>query len=446
MELQLAWDVQARMTFFSSYIAGLSRTHDMLAPVYEDSITIGHGSTSSHYLSDSVDAVSLAFMAHHQPQHQNQPALWALARKRYQGAIQQVRAALLDKERAVRDDTLQSVLMLDLYEKIANRGPPKPDVWMVHVNGALALIKARGATRNLDSQTARRLASRVITTLTVSASVMGIRIPEAVVELYRDLSVYFPRTDVKWRVIGLIHEQQAFHADVTEGKYASNEEALKGALRIDARFAAVREELEPLWRPTQVPLHTAPNPLVPRGDSHFNLYKDHITTQGANVFRTMRLFLHTVIQQLLNDVAGERGVTTNNNNDGNEDSGNGGGASSGLDRNVILAASHAIINETIYEICAAVPQFILPGARPINNVPFAPLQTMQCYAMLPPMFAAAQLSNDVEVRGWAVRALRYMADGSGMEMASRFADIIETSQETPFWNVYAMMGSYAFGI
>ncbi|KAK9369405.1 hypothetical protein V1509DRAFT_620709 [Lipomyces kononenkoae] len=400
--VHLALDAWARHAFFTFYVFGLSRNYDMLPPLYEQARPGGH-------LWASVDAVSLAFLA--QQQHWSSE-ITGLAYQSYETAIQHVNHALKDSTLAVTDPVLQSVLLLDLYEKMVTRNPQSIVSWMSHVNGGLALAKLRGR-RNIRSYIGRRLATRLITTLIISCAAASVRIPRALEELSQQLEPTLPEEDVKWSHNGSVMAVVNFNVDIREGKFSSGAEVIAEAKRLDEAFAA-REAALPLERiPVRVTIEED-NPLVLEG--FFHEYQDHFITHDGNVFRITRIMLNDVIQQHI--VVGEEGVSN-------------------------AKISQEIIECTAREICASVPQFILPGIRVENQIPFSPLQALRCYALLGPLYIAGKLSKDCHLRCWVLNTLDHMAATGGMEMAKRVADKLRTSPDASFWEVYAMLGSYA---
>lgn len=401
--LHLAWDIRARMAFFSFYVSGLSRTHGALTSLSEQA-------TPGNHLTDSVDAVSFAFMAH----HYRRSGFDKLARAKYLKAIQHLNKILQSPSLAATDTTLQSVLLLDLCEKFANHSSLDPNSWLAHVNGALALVRVRGH-RNLSSQTARQLAARLITTSMISCIAASIRVPAPLLDLRRSLDPFFPKTDAKWRMPDIVISLIDLQVDIHEGKLAADADILDAAWALEARFVKFRNELLSFWQPAHIiaPLH---NSLIL--GSYYGLYHDHFVTQGWNVFRTMRMLLHSIIQNYSVGNAGTDHDTS--------------------------SASRKIMELSSQEICSSAPQFILEEARAENALPFAPLQTLQLYALVPNLYVAGHLSRDPRIRMWVITILKHMAEVGGMEMASRVAGILETSNELPYWTVYAMLGSYAF--
>ena len=391
------------MVFFSSYVPGLSHTHDTLASLADEA---GPG----NHLTESVDAVSLAFLAH----HHKDPKLSGLARGKYLKAIQQVNQVLRNPQLAITDTTLQSVLLLDLFEKLANREHLDSQSWIAHVNGAVALVKARGQG-NINTHNARQLAKRLLTTSVVSCAVANIRVPDALIDLHKRLDPYFPRSNGKWRMAELAIDLINFQVDVHEGILAADNDILDAAWNIEALFITMQNEMLPFWEPMHVAVDPG-NPLI--FAQHYDLYDDQYVSQGSMVFHTWRLLLHDTIQSY--------------------------SSKSIPDDATAVETSRKITDTTSQEICAAVPQFILKEAKPANALPFTPQQILQCYAFLPPLYIAGSMSKDPALRPWVIGILKYMAEAGGMESASSIAKVLQTSKELPYWSIYAMLGSYAF--
>ncbi|KAH8895212.1 hypothetical protein GQ53DRAFT_838924 [Thozetella sp. PMI_491] len=403
--LNLGCEARSRAAFFSFYVFGLTRSHDALPALYDQAAP---GSP----LAESVDAVSLALMANHYAQS----SLSTTASEKYLVALRLVNQALRNSREAVLDSTLQSVLLLDLYEKIVNRDRVTGFSWMVHVNGALSLVKARGDD-NLSTHTARRLATRLVITLSISCGAASLRVPDELMDLCRKLDPYAKRNDAKWLATEPILRFLNLKADISQGRFSTNADIIASLMEMESEFITTSRRLAPLWRPTRV-CAQGHSPLVYGGFYH--IYPDHFTTQGANVFRVMRLFLHGMLQH----------HTTRD--------------PERLKKLDEVNESLAITEQIAEEICAAVPQCILPEARAGNAIPFTPLQMLQCYTMVPPLYAAGQFSQNTKLRMWAIKTLNYIAEAGGMQMVKQVADLLETDRNIPYWGVYTMLGSYAF--
>ena len=408
-QVHLAWHVRARDAFFAHYVFGLSSSYDVLGILYQSARPSGH-------LSASVDAASLAFMADNYPAEH---VLLNLATQHYMTALRRLHVALQSPEVAFEDCTLQSVLLLDLYEKLVSRNRRSPTPWMSHIIGGTALARARGES-NLQSHIGRRLSKRLYTTLLISCAVAGCHIPPGLVALRAGLERFQDPNDIKWRVTILNEEVTNFRADVIGGRYTSNSEIAANASRLDVQFEAIEALLRSDWEPRRVnALERNPKDRLSfRGT--YDVYRDHIVTQVRNVIRTIRVHLHLLVQELDNP------------------------DKVSLDPNIGKASTRYYINKWCEDICASVPQFVIAGARPGNQIPFTALQAMQCRTLLAPLYLAGHVSKDPDVRPWAVHMMAYMADAGGMEAAQKIADELALGQRMEYWDVYAMLGGYAF--
>ncbi|KAK4031581.1 hypothetical protein C8A01DRAFT_21222 [Parachaetomium inaequale] len=395
--LQLGWDVRSRYAFFSIYVMGLSKSCNALAPLY------AHASAVEH-LHASVDAVSLAFMSC----HLDSPGLMQLANGKYLLAIKTLGHALRNPHALASDETLQAVLLLDLYEKMVNRDPRSSVSWMSHVQGAMSLVKGRGA-RNFSSPLARQLATRVAVTLTISCGATGVPVPEALKALRRDLDSF--ADNAKWDFTALLVDIVNFRADVQNGKFVCSAAASNRARVLDNQLASLETTLPLSWKPRRV-YTMGHNPYV--FSHYYNVYPDHFVTQVRNAIWLMRLTMNDIVRR--HEPGGASNAETN--------------------------ASRTIIDLT-RQICAAVPQFVLPDAQPENRVPFSPLQRLQCYTLLTPLYLAGQLSTDNHMRNWIGHSMEYMAEAGNMKMAKDITDILRTKPDVEYWTVYAMTGSYA---
>ncbi|KAG9199416.1 hypothetical protein G6514_008481 [Epicoccum nigrum] len=137
----------------------------------------------------------------------------------------------------------------------------------------------------------------------------------------------------------------------------------------------------------------------------YDLYPDHYATQVFNAYRIMRLDMTATIRRLS-------------------------GRSSAA-QDVVMVTQ---------DICASAPQFVLPGARLENTMPLSPLQKLQCYGLLTPLYVAAQITTDDHMRDWILQSLAFMTD-NGVKMAGDVSHILTSSPETDYWVVFAMVGS-----
>ncbi|SPQ26690.1 02071a30-6669-43a9-8a86-fe3a51e58d94 [Thermothielavioides terrestris] len=402
--LQLGWDVRARYAFFSVYIMRLSKSYGALAPLYSRA-------ASTHHLHASVDAVSLAFMAC----HLDNPALMRPAREKYVLAVQSLGQALRDPQASMTDETLQSVLLLDLYEKMVNRDVRNPVTWMSHVRGAMTLVGARGR-RNLSTPLAFELASRVAETLTISYAAAGLHLPEELTALRRALDSGSVAAGPRWDYTAVTADMMNFLVDVRTGKMASPAAVVSKARTFDSQLADLEKRLPASWEARRV-YTSGQNPCV--FGCYYDVYPTHFATQARNSIWVMRLILNDIVQQKQEP---------------------GGPASSGGASTTSAAKNIADITR---QICASIPQFILPDARAGNSVPFSPLQRLQCHTLLPKLHLAGKLSTDTHMQSWIIGLLEHIAEVGSIKMARDIANLLRMRLDIDFWTAYVMTGSYA---
>ncbi|KAH7141043.1 hypothetical protein EDB81DRAFT_870253 [Dactylonectria macrodidyma] len=392
--LELNMGTRCRETFFLLYVTGLSRSCTSLVPLYAQASANGH-------LACSVDAVSLAFTA---VQTESQEVM-RLANKRYVTAIQGLGKALRDCQAMKSDETLQSVLLLDAYEKLSSREAHRPPSWMSHIQGAMSLIEARG-TVNFSNPIARQLVRTVVKTLTITCGAAKVSVPESILWLRRELDVF--NTDIKWDFMGILSDIVNLRADVHHNRGGGGIWAIEKAKGIDQSLASLEQKLEEFSKPVPVvaTISTWPGLL----DGQYDVYPNHYATQVWNTLRTMRLEMNDIIT---NDPRGSE------------------------------TGAFETIKRISRQICHAVPQFILPGARPENTEPFSPMQKLQCRVLLAPLYLSAQLSTDRHMREWICSSMDYMAEKGNMRVAKDVADLLRTRSDADSWTVWAMTGCYA---
>lgn len=407
---QPAWHVRARHDFFAHYVYGLSSTYDILPALYEKAKPGDH-------LSASVDAASLAFFANNHATSSTE--LLRLAAENYMLALRQINKALSSRELASADSTLQSVLLLDLYEKIMGRDLMSEQSWLAHLNGALALIKARGYDDMTRSEVSRKLANKLFTTLLISCYIASQRIPEGVAELGRRLDMFHDKDDVKWRLSNMNCKMINFRIDVAEGKL-SKSEIVATARQLEDAYREIEETSSPKWQPRHVMVSEEdPDRSLIFGD-HYGIYRDHYTTQVRNTVRIMHLQLHFYIARSLVGDESDEAIR-------------------------IRSESSALTERYAEEVCASVPQFLLPDVHPNNSIPFTPVQALKCGILLPAMFIAGSATTNPKLRVWVINTMKFIAASGHLRAASVTAQMLEENPMLDFRFMYAKLGGLMMG-
>ncbi|KUL83336.1 hypothetical protein ZTR_11372 [Talaromyces verruculosus] len=327
-----------------------------------------------------------------------------MARKKYVDGIQKVRHAILDPTLSLNDETLQSVLLLDLYEKMVNRNPQSLESSVSHIRGAMSLIKARG-TRNISSPVACQLSFRLSVTLPISYGLAGLEIPEELISLQRDLDPYI--TGIKKDFTSLAVKSFGLKSDIARGRISSSE-AVHRAQKIRSQLIAFEAAIPLSWGPRSV---VCQDPRIL--GTPWDIYPDHFTAQLWIALRFHRLAMDNIIQ------------------------------TQGSDDRCVSQDAFRDIEIVAGQICSAVPQFIYPGFWPGNEVLFSPLQRLRCCTILAPLFMVARLSSNPGIKSWVIQTLENIAENGNLRMASEIALLLKASIPIDYWTVYAMSGSYA---
>jgi hypothetical protein len=137
------------------YVSGLQHSWDFLRDYY-------YPNAAPDHLTLTIDTVSLAFLTH---QLYSDAALQA-AREKYVTALQLTHKAIKCPKTAVKETTLFTSLLLDLFERITNNERKDVASWASHVNGVFALLKLRGLDHFEDCSPAELSVGAVLTLCT----------------------------------------------------------------------------------------------------------------------------------------------------------------------------------------------------------------------------------------------------------------------------------------
>ncbi|KAI7770544.1 hypothetical protein LZL87_002915 [Fusarium oxysporum] len=395
---QWSSDVSSRHAFLSLYAGTYTCAYDNLQSFLADSGHNGH-------LQVAVDAVSLAFMAF----QLNRQDLIPLANHRYLAAIRSIgmvvrsSTQIIDNtaDQSLSDVTLQSVLLLDLYEKMAyqyRQQSESPGSLLSHAQGALAIVRSRPRGK-FCNPTIQRLAIQSFYAYILSCGASDIPIPEALVGLYNELGSYIPIGE--HALIGLFIRLVNFRVDMHNDKLDPSD-IIKGARDLYDGFYDVENKLPRSWWP-----HRRDTCEAVAFHRYYDVYPDHQASQIFNTCRSMRLDLAGIIQKFQPS-----------------------------------AEVAEAIAEVSQAICASVPELILPAARSQNTVPLSPLQILECSAALSPLYTAARNTQDMTMHAWILRTLMDMAN-SGVKLAQTVAHIIMFEPQMGHWDVFRVIGNYS---
>ena len=407
--LTISIDDMARDAFFTHYVSGFSTTYDVIESLYAQS-------PADRPLPASVDAVSLAFLSF---QFDSTQAL-RISREKYLSALPLLNKALKSSESATSDSTLLAVLLLDLFEKITNNNPRSISSWMSHINGALALVELRESPP-LQNHAGLQLSVRLSTNLIISCVAAKSPVPPALIKLRSDLEPYLNKEDPKWLLSGLVANYANLKGSIEDG-CLSSANVIARATALDFQFMSLAKCMPSTWLYSRTYLEEASERVL---EKHWDMYPDHFTAQGWNVIRVMRILLNDIIctYWLLQETEYSNGISSA--------------------RNASIVMGH--IDVIAKDICATAPQFLGYASPARKTNAFTTTQRLRCYTLLFPLYVAGLYSSSAtQIRPWVIKQLRFMSDVIGIQNAGIVVKILERGNKTCPWDVYAMLGSYAF--
>lgn len=413
-ELPLDMQVQARTIFFAYYIADFSQIWDFLYPCLDPRNTPEH-------VSLGIDAVSLAFLSH----HTTCPSAQTLGRKKYVSALSKTKEFLQYPGMAQQASMLEASLLLDLFEKLTTSRPSTVSTQRAHVDGALALVKLRGLEQFTDASSVKallRLALNIIVTCIHNV----VRVPEDMYAIRAHLAQFTDVSHPKWRLTDVILDITDLMCDANEG-LATGEEKLERCIDLERRLEIIEDEGASVWTYKRIYVLSdeATNNTL---DGFYDIYGSRIDTQTRNVQRFMRLVLFDEIIATStnpNDEVGQRAYRTS--------------------------------ATLIADICASVPQMTdcagparskLPVGSTWSSHTHTLSHFLDTYILLFGLYAAGwSRACPLRTRKWIIGQLERIAEHFGVKEAAAIAAILKTQEQKARvrpWDVYTLLGSYAF--
>ena len=426
--LPLSIDLQARHAFFTHYIT--SKCWDFLKPYH-------HPTDSPEHLTLAIEAVSLAYLWH---QVYSDAALVA-ARERYVAALRMTNKTLKSSGEATKDTTLMASLLLDLFEKITDSEPRNNKSWASHVNGALALVNLRGLEQFQDPSEFVILI-RLSTHYIISCVASGSPVPDKLIAIQAYIGRHRNIQDPMLRLSNLM-VQYANLGCRNRRDISSNGGHIGWSMELDRNLQVLDLELPPSWQYSTVLLDHKSDRTF---DLYFDSYSNPRVCQARNVLRVFRILLNeSLIKHYL--------------------------ASATSDDNLaLIGLAHDNIEILAGEICACVPQYVDCDGAAQQRLPtsekmelpdqtsdqildrglvraghlHAPDHQLDCYTLIFPLYVAGSSIAVPDVRPWVIKQLHYISSHFHVRNAGVVAQVLERETDVNPWEVYAMLGSYAF--
>ena len=428
--LPLSVDLQARDAFFAYYVTSTSKCWDFLKRYY-------HPTDSPDHLTLAIEAVSLAYLWH---QVYSDAAL-ATARERYISALRMINKILKSLKEATKDTTLLAALLLDLFEKITDSEPRNNKSWTSHVNGALALVRLRGLEQFQDPSEFRVLV-RLNNHYIISCVASGSLVPDELIAIRAYVEKHLKVQDHTLQLSDLMVHYAKLRSEFRRG-ILSNDEYIRVFMELDVKLQAQDLDMPLSWQYSTTLLDHKSDRTF---DLHFDSYPDRNKCQARNVLRVVRILLNeSLIKHYLASPKGDKYLA-------------------------LIRVARDNIETLAGEICACVPQYVdcdgaarqrLPTSEksePPDQTPdyildpgpggaghsHTPYHQADCYTLIFPLYTAGRSKAVPNVRPWVIKQLHYIGSHFYIRNAEVVAQILERETDICPWEVYAMLGSYAF--
>ena len=278
---------------------GLDTSHDDLAlghfhahHILRPASASGYGRITDEGLLMSMKALGMASYSTSARSAQ----LMTAARVFYLNAIQQTNAALACADRATRDSTLLSVIILSYFESTTGTDKRSLIAWSDHIKGTAALIEMRGPEQ-IQSNEGRLLFMQATSNLMSNCLRNNLRVPSSIRSIMNEADKY--RND-PGDPVGRVHTAMLdltdFYSDVMNGRTTDVKLLIGTALKLDHRLSTAFDEAPPEWACNTI--STTDGSFPP----YYLVYADSLSAQIHNSMRNGRIIAHEIVLLTLKKV------------------------------------------------------------------------------------------------------------------------------------------------
>jgi len=214
---------RAKRLFISHHVFGDSPVLHYMKSFYPPS-------PNDKYFIFTLRAVSLAYLSN----DVRSPEVLQQARKTYGSALALTNKALLSQDIALRNNTLLTVLLLDLFENLTSDEQNPTASTTKHLDGALALLKFRGNAQFQDP-VSLSMFKHLSSNLVPSCLERGIAIPKDFLRFRKQATRFVDTNDPDWRLSDLMIQLAKLRASL-QGSKTSGTQAIATAQYLDLEF------------------------------------------------------------------------------------------------------------------------------------------------------------------------------------------------------------------
>jgi hypothetical protein len=218
------------------------------------------------------------------------PAMMAMAHDHYSRALTMTNKALAIPQEAALDGTLVSVLLLSLFETIAQDNRDAPSNWTAHVQGAGALLSLRG-TEQFQTPLGRELFLQVITNVRTSSAQRQVRVPPEIMRLQEEATPFLDPRNQSFQFSIIIDQFATLRAEMAETESRDSVAIIDTALDIERQICEMLAAVPPVFQYKVVPADLKSRAY----GATVHEYPNHRIAQLWNSTRMMRILINQLI-------------------------------------------------------------------------------------------------------------------------------------------------------
>jgi hypothetical protein len=224
----------------------------------------------------------------------------------------------------------------------------------------------------------------------------------------------------------------------------SNDEIIRAAKALDKKFQAHEFDMPPSWQYSTILLDRKVDRVF---GLHYDTYPGRSVSQPRNGLRYLRILINEcLIEHSLAPLTSDK-------------------------YRALIQEAQDNIEALADDICASVPQYVDcdgPGRRWLSTSeeskcpdqsldhgtdhhplgaghPHTPDHQLFCYTLIFPLYVVGRSKTIPHFRPWVIKQLHYISGHFYIRNAEIVAQILEQETDLQPWEVYALIGSYAFG-
>ena len=411
--------------FFANYVYEFSQTWDILLK-YHNAVDV------PEHLTLSLDAVSLAFMAHNTHSTEAND----LSRKKYVSALRMINTELQRADSVKKASTFEGALLLDLFEKMTKSVTEDNVPHHAHVEGALALAKLRGVETFQEGYELKSLLG-----LSLNATICCLTTTQKISEPIRMIREHAAKsidvTNLNWKLSDVLMDIVDLVADIRTNTMTLEEKTAR-CTKLDNCLETISQEATPAWSYERVivPVEHRRGLLPDDSPPLYDKYPSRAVIQTWNVLRLLRILLY---EELISHCLTPSYVAN-------------------------LFQPPTFTTPTIQQICASVPHMTdcslvasskLPpdspcqhshpsSSGPSHTIP----HVLDAYILIFPLYVVAWSRYcSMPTRAWVLDQLNHIATHFGIHEADIVRDILLREADTggaenPWYVLFRTLGAF----